>query len=66
MAQKEIEITITPDGEISFDLKGFMGKGCSDVSKELIEAFGEVVNQTKKCDYYVSAPSKQKTKTRQY
>ena len=50
---KEIEITIDVDGTIEIDLKGYAGKGCSEISDELIKALGGQVDiRTKKGEYY--------------
>lgn len=60
---KEIEIIIEKDGEISMDLKGWNGKGCSEVTKEFTKALGTAVNVEKKPDYW-KTETKQKQKIR--
>lgn len=63
MAKNEIIVTIEPDGEMSFNLDGFHGKGCSEVTEALVKASGgKKVKQTKKCEYY---QQKTETKTQQ-
>lgn len=60
---KEIEITIEPDGSTEIDLKGFHGKGCSEITDKLVKALeGEVVTRTPKAEYYKPKP---KTKVKQ-
>jgi len=53
MAQKTVEITIDEDGQISFDLDGFQGKGCAELTKKLTKAMNAtVVSNKKKAEYY--------------
>lgn len=60
---KEIEITINTDGSTEIDLKGYHGKGCSEITDKLVKALdGEVVDRTKKREYY---KPKIKTKVKQ-
>lgn len=60
---KEIEITIDTDGTVEIDLKGFHGKGCSEITEKLLKALdGEVKTSTKKSEYYKPVP---KTKVKQ-
>ncbi len=60
---KEIEIIIDSEGKTEIDLKGFAGKGCGDITDELIKGIGgEVIQRDKHCDYYKPQP---KTKVKQ-
>jgi len=53
MAQKTVEVTIDEDGQISFDLDGFQGKGCAELTKKLTKAMkATVVNKKQKADFY--------------
>ncbi|MFW6173330.1 MAG: DUF2997 domain-containing protein [Elusimicrobiota bacterium] len=61
MVQKDIEIEITPDGEVNMDLIGFEGKGCEKVADELIKILGKNKLETKKPEWY----KKQKVKMQQ-
>ena len=62
---KEIEITIDIDGKTEIDLKGFQGKGCSQLTDDLVKSFrGEVITRDQKCDFYKQKP-KAKVKQRQ-
>lgn len=61
MAQKDIEIEITPDGEVKMDLIGFEGKDCEKAADELINILGKNKSETKKPEWY----RKQKVKMQQ-
>lgn len=53
MATKtEIEFTINPDGSVEIHPKGFKGKKCTEVTKEIEEALGIVKNTTYTAEYY--------------
>ena len=53
MRKQDIEITISPDGEVSFTVKGVKGSACLDETRFLEEAAGgEVVEQEKTSEYY--------------
>lgn len=57
MAQKhEIDIVITPEGEVKAHIKGIPGKGCMDIAKILKEIVGEVKSETKTSEYYQPEP----------
>ena len=62
---REIEITIDVDGKTDIDLKGFQGKGCSQVTDDLVKGLaGNVLERGQKCDFFKSKP-KAKVKQRQ-
>jgi hypothetical protein len=52
MKEKNIDITIKPDGTIDFDLIGYEGKGCEGDIDEIINAIGKKVTTIKKREYY--------------
>ena len=53
MHKQDIEITISPDGEVSFTIKGVKGPKCLDETKFLTEALGEsVIEQERTTEYY--------------
>ena len=52
MQKQDIEITISPTGEVTFTVKGVKGKSCIDETKFLEEAIGEVVDQERTSEYY--------------
>jgi len=50
---KTVEVTIDEDGQISFDLEGFHGKGCAELTKKLTKAMNAtVVTKKQKADFY--------------
>ena len=52
MKKTDIEITISPTGEVSFTVKGVKGASCLDETKFLEEAVGDVVDREKTAEYY--------------
>ncbi len=48
----ELEITIDEKGNISYKVNGMKGKGCTEETKFLDEALGEVTKRDFKRDYY--------------
>ena len=53
MHKQDIEITISPKGEVTFTIKGVKGPNCLSETKFLEEALGGVVaEQTKTGEYY--------------
>jgi hypothetical protein len=48
----EIEFTIADDGKVSFEVKGLKGKRCLEVTKEIEQALGIVVNREHTSEYY--------------
>ena len=53
MKRQEIEITISPTGEVSFTVKGIKGQSCVDETKFLEQALGgAVLEQERTSEYY--------------
>jgi Protein of unknown function (DUF2997) len=53
MRKQDIEITISPTGEVSFTVKGVKGGSCLDETKFLEQALGGgVLDQQKTSEYY--------------
>ena len=53
MRKQDIEITISPTGEVSFTVKGIKGASCLDETKFLEDALGGgVLEQEKTSEYY--------------
>ena len=55
MRKQDIEIVITPTGEVKFEVKGIKGGSCVDETKFLEKALGgdaAVVDQQKTGEYY--------------
>lgn len=49
---KEIEVIVDTNGEVSIDLDGYKGKGCSQVSESLAKSLGVTLKSNKKCEYH--------------
>jgi len=53
MRKQDIEIVITPKGEVTFQVKGIKGGSCIDETKFLEAALGgDVVEQQKTGEFY--------------
>jgi hypothetical protein len=52
MRMQDIEITIGPTGEVSFEIKGVKGSRCIDETRFLEEAVGEVAEREHTAAYY--------------
>lgn len=52
VTKKDIEIVIGPDGEVSFEVKGAPGKKCLDLTKDIEEALGVVIDRSMTAEYY--------------
>jgi hypothetical protein len=53
MRKQDIEITISPTGEVTFTVKGVKGASCLDETKFLEDALGgAVVDRQKTSEYY--------------
>ena len=58
MATKhEIEIIITPDGEVKLDVKGLKGPTCLTVIKKIADSVGDLKSTNIKPEYYESSQS---------
>jgi hypothetical protein len=54
--RKELEITITPDGEVQVRVKCIKGQSCVDETKFLEEALGDTVESRELTDEYYEQP----------
>lgn len=52
MKQVTINVTISPDGDVTFDVDGVKGKGCLDATK-ILEKIGKVQSREKKSTYHI-------------
>ena len=52
MRVQDIEITIGPSGEVSFEIKGVKGSRCVEETRFLEEAVGEVTERERTAAYY--------------
>ncbi|MBN2532177.1 MAG: DUF2997 domain-containing protein [Spirochaetales bacterium] len=48
----DLNITITPNGKVEIEVKGVNGPMCVDITKELEEELGVVINREKTSEYY--------------
>jgi hypothetical protein len=56
MHKQDIEITISPTGEVSFQVKGVKGKACIDETKFLEQALGGAVLEREHTPEYYQQP----------
>lgn len=49
---QEIEVTISPDGQISVHIHGVKGAKCEELTKGLEPLLGQVVERTRTDEYY--------------
>lgn len=58
MAKHEVEVTISPDGEVKVHIKGIKGKKCLDLVKFLQEEghLGKIKEQRLTSEYYEPEP----------
>ncbi|MBN1888643.1 MAG: DUF2997 domain-containing protein [Thermoflexales bacterium] len=55
MAQKhEIEISISPEGQVEYTIKGIKGRHCADIA-ELLKILGQVEHEENTREYYEQA-----------
>ncbi len=53
MAEKvELEVVITPTGEVQITVKGVKGKSCEDLSRQIEAELGEVLERKRTPEYY--------------
>ncbi len=52
MAQREFEITITPDGSVELHVKGYKGKSCLEAVKLFEQIVGEIKAQEQTSEFY--------------
>lgn len=54
---KTIHVTVSPQGEIQLETRGFAGSSCEAASGELIAALGVVSSAQQTSEYYAAAES---------
>ena len=52
MAQHEVEITISKEGEVKVHVKGVKGKGCREYAKWLTNVVGRLKSEQLTSEYY--------------
>lgn len=58
---KEIEIIISPDGQVKVEAKGFRGRECATATADFLKELGGKQCETKKSEWY----QKERLATRQ-
>jgi hypothetical protein len=65
MAEKaEIEVVISPDGEVRLETRGLRGQACVAETKDLLPALGRVLHREKTREYYQQDRTASRTTTR--
>ena len=59
----ELEIEISPTGEIQLKVKGVAGEGCLELTRALEEELGIVVEREKTSEYYQAEVDVEETVT---
>ncbi len=49
-----IEVTVTPQGDVTVQTQGYLGAGCLQASKFLEEALGVVTTERKSAEFFAS------------
>ena len=57
---KQVEIVISPTGEIKIDAQGFKGAECTKATEALSKALGEVSKETNKPERFTHTGAQQK------
>ena len=52
MAQHDVEITISKNGEVKVHVKGVKGKGCMEYAEWLAEIVGKIKDKQLTSEYY--------------
>jgi hypothetical protein len=52
MQQREFEIRIGPDGQVSLEVKGYKGRRCVEVAKLFEKVVGEISSQRLTREFY--------------
>jgi hypothetical protein len=52
LSKRDIVFDIDQDGNITITVEGVKGKDCTDLTKELEEAFGVVIDRTHTSEFY--------------
>ncbi len=64
MNRKNIEITISPDGEVDIEAVGFHGADCDQATAFLEAALGKISSKHRKPEYYRRARVRDHQKVR--
>ncbi len=52
MVKQELDIEISSDGNVSINVQGAKGSSCLDLTKDLEESLGLVIEREKKSSFY--------------
>jgi hypothetical protein len=52
MPQREFEITISPDGSVEVQVKGYKGKNCMEAMKIFEQVVGEIKSRRETSEFY--------------
>lgn len=52
MVKQELDIEISNDGNVSINVQGAKGSSCLDLTKDLEESLGLVIEREKKSSFY--------------
>lgn len=66
MSQAEFEIVISPEGKVEIEVKGVQGNSCTDLTRFLEEALGDIDERNFKAEYYVSPSGNTGIQNQQY
>jgi len=66
MSQSEFEIVISPQGQVQIEVKGVQGNTCTDLTRFLEEALGEIETREFKAEYYVQSTDNTSIQHKQY
>jgi hypothetical protein len=50
--KQELEIAISPEGEVTINVQGAKGSSCLDITRDIEEALGVVTEREKKSSFY--------------
>ena len=56
MEMQELEIVISPTGEVKIEVKGGQGDSCLAMTRDLENALGQVEDRQLKAEYYAQNP----------
>ena len=61
----EIEIVVSLDGTVTVEVKGVKGSGCTELTRALEEALGEVESRSCKVEFYEQAAQSEQVQERE-
>lgn len=66
MSQAELQIVINAAGKVQIEVKGVQGPGCTELTRQLEAALGDVEKRDYKAEYYVSQTGSSDIQHQQY